>query len=66
MRVSPQVVPLLETTHPESDRLVGWVSPYAKARVVYLQLGHGEPAHHSAAYRDPVRNAVLWTAGRLE
>jgi type 1 glutamine amidotransferase len=66
VRVSPQVVPLLETTHPDSDRLVGWVSPYAKSRVVYLQLGHGEPAHRSAAYRDLVRNAVLWTGGRLE
>jgi type 1 glutamine amidotransferase len=65
MRVSPEVVPLLETSHPDSDRLVGWVSPYAKARVVYLQLGHGEPAHRSAAYRDLVRNAVLWTAGRV-
>jgi type 1 glutamine amidotransferase len=65
MRVSPDVVPLLETAHPDSDRLVGWVSPYPKTRVVYLQLGHGEPAHRSAAYRDLVRNAVLWTAGRL-
>jgi hypothetical protein len=66
MRVSPGVVPLLETTHPDSDRLVGWVSPYARSRVVYLQLGHGAPAHRSAAYRDLVRNAVLWTAGGLK
>ena len=66
MRVSPGVVPLLETAHPDSDRLVGWVSPYARARVVYLQLGHGEPAHRSAAYRDLVRNAVVWTAGRMQ
>ena len=66
MRVSPKVVPLLETTHPDSDRLLGWVSPYATARVVYLQLGHGESAHRSPAYRDLVRNAVLWTGGRLK
>jgi type 1 glutamine amidotransferase len=29
-----------------------------------VQLGHGEPAHRSAAYRDLVRNAILWSAGR--
>lgn len=65
MRISPKVVPLLEIAHPDGDRLVGWVSPYPSSRVVYLQLGHGEPAHRSAAYRDLVRNAVLWSAGRL-
>jgi hypothetical protein len=33
---------------------------------VYLQLGHGEPAHRHPGYRALVRNAVLWTAKRLE
>jgi type 1 glutamine amidotransferase len=65
MRISPAVKPLLEIDHPDGDRLVGWVSPYAKSRVVYLQLGHGEPAHRSAAYRDLVRNAILWTGGQV-
>ena len=65
MRISPKVVPLYTIDHPDGDRLVAWVSPYAPARVVYVQLGHGEPAHRSAAYRDLVRNAILWCAGRL-
>jgi hypothetical protein len=66
MRVSPGVIPLLETGHPDADRLVAWISPYEHARVVYVQLGHGEPAHRSRAWRDLVRNAVLWTANRLK
>jgi type 1 glutamine amidotransferase len=65
MRISPKVVPLYTIDHPAGDRLVAWVSPYAPARVVYVQLGHGEAVHRSAAYRDLVRNAILWCAERL-
>jgi type 1 glutamine amidotransferase len=64
MRISPKVTPILEIDHPDGDRYVGWVSPYERSRVVYLQLGHDERAHRSQAYRDLVRNAILWSAGR--
>jgi len=64
MRVSPEVTALLEIAHPDGDRYVAWISPYRPSRVVYVQLGHGEPTHRSAAYRDLVRNAILWSAGR--
>jgi type 1 glutamine amidotransferase len=64
MRISPKVTPLLEIDHPDGDRYVGWVSPYERSRVVYLQLGHDERAHRSVAYRDLVRNSILWSAGR--
>ena len=64
MRISPKVTPLLEIDHPDGDRYVAWVSPYQPARVVTVQLGHDEHAHRSVAYRDLVRNAILWSAGR--
>jgi type 1 glutamine amidotransferase len=64
MRISPRVTPLLEIDHPDGDRLVAWVSPYEPARVVALQLGHDEHAHRSAAYRELVRRAILWSARR--
>lgn len=64
MRTSPKVKPLLEIDHPDGDRYVAWVSPYEPSRVVYLQLGHDEHAHRSAAYRDLVKGAILWSAGR--
>ena len=65
MRVSPRVRPLLQIDHPDGDRYVAWISPYAASRVVYVQLGHDEQAHHNAAYRELVRNSILWSAGRL-
>jgi type 1 glutamine amidotransferase len=64
MRISPKVIPLLETDHPASDRCVAWVSPYEPARVVAIQPGHDESTHRSAGYRDLVRNAIVWSARR--
>ncbi|MCS7043130.1 MAG: ThuA domain-containing protein [Bryobacteraceae bacterium] len=60
----PDVVPLLRTTHPTSDEVIGWVSPYAKSRIVFLQPGHGRETHELPWYRRLVRQAVLWAAGR--
>jgi hypothetical protein len=65
MRFSSRITPLLEIDHPDGDRYVAWVSPYPGSRVVTIQLGHGEPAHRHPAYRALVRNAVVWSAGRL-
>lgn len=64
-RLSPKITPLLEVDNPDADRYVAWVSPWSPSRVVCVQLGHDERAHRSAAYRELVRNAVLWSAGRL-
>jgi type 1 glutamine amidotransferase len=64
MRISPKVTPLLQIDHPTGDRYVAWISPYAASRVVYVQLGHDERAHRSAAYRELVRNSILWAGGR--
>jgi hypothetical protein len=63
MWISPKVQVLLTTDEPTSDGPVAWVGPYAKARVVYVQPGHGREAHLHPSYRRLVRNAVLW-AGR--
>ena len=66
MQMSPKVTPLLETDAASSDRVVGWVSPWEKSRVVYIQLGHDRKSHQHPAYRQLVRRAVLWTGGRLK
>lgn len=57
---------LLTTDNPTSDVPVAWVSAYPKARVVYIQIGHGPEAHRDPGYRTLVRNAALWVAHRLE
>ena len=64
MWISPKVTVLLTTDEATSDGPVAWVSPYPKARVVTIQLGHGREAHLHPAYRRLVRNAVLWSARR--
>jgi type 1 glutamine amidotransferase len=64
MWISPGVTVLLTTDEATSDGKVAWVSPYPKARVVTIQLGHGREAHLHPSYRRLVRNAVLWAARR--
>jgi hypothetical protein len=64
--ISPRVTPLLKSTHPTSDETVGWISPYDKARVVYIQLGHDRNANLNPNYQRLVRNAIQWTAGKLQ
>ena len=63
MWISPRATVLLTTDVPTSDPPVAWLGPHPKARVVYVQLGHGREAHLHPSYRRLVRNAVLW-AGR--
>jgi uncharacterized protein len=65
MWISPKATVLLRTDEKTSDGPVAWVSPYPKARVVYVQLGHGREAHLHPSFRRLVRNAVRW-AGRRE
>lgn len=64
MWISPDNKVLLRTEHPTSDGPVAWISPYAKSRVVVIQLGHGSAAHRNPMFQQLVRNAVQWAAGR--
>jgi hypothetical protein len=63
---SPKIQVLMETAHPENDRPVVYIGPHPKARAIYIQLGHGESVMRHPGYRRLVRNAILWSAGRLE
>jgi type 1 glutamine amidotransferase len=66
MWFSPDITVLLTTTHALADPPLAWISPYAKSRVVAIQLGHGREAHSHPGYRTLVRNAILWSAGQLQ
>jgi len=56
---------LLTTDHPTSDRTIGWVRRYRKARICTIQLGHDSKAYANSNYRQLVERAILWTAGKL-
>ena len=62
--IAPQVKVLLRSDNPTSDGPVAWISPYEKARVVYIQLGHDRNAHLHPKYQQLVRNAIRWASGR--
>jgi type 1 glutamine amidotransferase len=66
MWFAPNITVLLETEHPDSDRPIAWISPYRKARVAVIQLGHGKEAHENPNFRQLVANAIRWAAKRLD
>jgi type 1 glutamine amidotransferase len=55
---------LITTDSPTNDAPLAWVSPWAKSRVVYIQLGHGREAHENPWYRELVSRAILWCGRR--
>ena len=65
MWISPDVKVLLKSDDPTSDGPVAWISPYAKSRVICIQLGHDHLAHDHPMYRNLVKNAILWAGGKL-
>lgn len=64
MWISKEVKVLLTTDNAKSDGPLAWISPYQKSRVVYIQPGHGHEAHRYPAYRQLVKNAIIWAGGR--
>ena len=46
------------------NKLIGWAKTYEAARVVYLQLGHDHFAYENPNYRQLLRQAIRWTAGK--
>jgi type 1 glutamine amidotransferase len=64
MWLSPDIKVLMRTDDPSSDGPVVWLSPYRKARVVIIELGHDRKAHLHPGYRKLVANAIRWSAGR--
>lgn len=65
MWLSPGIRVLLRTDHPDADGPMAWIGPYEKARVVYIQLGHGREAHLHPHFRRLVHNAILWAGRRI-
>ncbi len=55
---------LLTTEEPKSNKVIGWAKMYGPARVVYLQSGHDHFAYENPNFRQILRQAIQWTAGR--
>jgi type 1 glutamine amidotransferase len=63
-RVGADVTPLLTTTHPESGKPLAWCRTEDKSRIVYVQLGHGQPCMDDPHYRDFLARSIRWAARR--
>jgi uncharacterized protein len=64
MLFSPKIEVLMETDNPENDPPVVYVGPYAKARVIYIQLGHSDQTMQDPGFQRLMANAVAWAARR--
>ncbi len=64
MWISPKVQVLLTTDNPTSDGPLAWLGLHPKARVVYVQLGHGRSAYRDPNFQRLVRNAIFWAGNR--
>ena len=62
---APNLTPLLETASPQSDRIISWIGPSPTSRVVCIQPGASASTCRNPNFRRLVRNAILWSAGRL-
>lgn len=62
--VQPNVQPLLQTNHPESNRVVAWTNEYRNSRIVYIQPGHGPQIFKDVNYRKLLWQAIQWVAGK--
>jgi type 1 glutamine amidotransferase len=62
-RISPDVTPLLKTSHPESSPVIGWENKYNNSTIVYLQPGHDSNAYNSPHFQKLILQAVNYLAG---
>ncbi len=62
--VAPTVHKLLATDHELSEPYLAWTNRYGKAKIVYIQLGHGPTAFNNPNFRTLVHNAIRWVAER--
>lgn len=56
--------PLLTTDEPESNKVIAWAKTYKRARVVYMQSGHGPSAYENPNFQQILRQAIQWVARR--
>lgn len=59
-KIFPKVNPLITTTHPQSEKVIGWTNTYGKSRIVYIQLGHDHNAYNDVNYRKLIEQSINW------
>ncbi|HUB32274.1 MAG TPA: ThuA domain-containing protein [Bryobacteraceae bacterium] len=66
MILSSRITPLIETDDPDCvNRVVGWIGPYTKSRVVCFEPGHTDLATADPRFLHIVHNMILWAGKKL-
>ena len=58
LEIIPEVIPLLSTDHPKSNKLIGWTLNKGKSRIVFIQPGHDKNSYTNPDYRKLVNQAI--------
>lgn len=59
---TPDVLPLVSTTHPKSGKPLAWARHEGKSRIVYIQFGHDHFAYENENFRRLVGQSISWVA----
>lgn len=59
-KILPNVSPIITTTHPESEKVIGWTNQYGKSKIVYIQLGHDHHSFDDKNYRLLIKQSIDW------
>jgi len=60
LEMLPDIVPLLQTSHPLCASYVAWTNEYKQSRIVYIMLGHDRQAYENFSFRQLIGNAIHW------
>jgi hypothetical protein len=60
LEVIPEVVPLLSTIHPKSNKLIGWTLKKEKSKIVFIQPGHDKYSFNDPNYRILLVNSIRY------
>lgn len=61
-RVSEDVIPILTTNHPQSEKIIGWENRFNNSRIIYLQPGHDSRTYETEDYRRLLIQAIKYLA----
>lgn len=57
-RISENVIPVLTTSNPKSEKVIGWENRFNNSVIIYLQPGHDYRTYENKDYRKLIRQAI--------
>lgn len=61
-KILPNIKPIISTTYPESEDIIGWTNNYKNSKIVYIQLGHDHHAFNDPNYQKMIKQSIYWVS----